>query len=548
MNVGCFKIVLLSTVLLVSLSASVYGNVYNLYYGQALSISAETPGVILQQGTVGTSTIYENNTSAKVSVIASAVESVDSYEKEIVGYVFETAATLLSGSQGDDVGVWYNLPWIFPFYGVNKTQIYLCSNGFGVFDTATNDYSNSVEELGERKKTAPFWDDLRTDVNSYDGIYAENKTGPDRVVISWNTTRYGASSDVARFQMILFRNGTIQFNWNDFVNLANFSPTCGLGNGEGRYLDVTSELAANKSIRFIPTTEMSDVGYAKHGVCYVNETLTVTTPLTGSVGDDVGVWYTLPWIFSYYGENKTSIYLCSNGFATFDTAYNGYANSPSAMGTRKMIAPFWDDLRTDVNSYDGIYAENKTNPDRAVFYWRTTRYGDSSDIANFQLVLFRNGTIQSNWVNFTNLADFSPTSGIGKGDGTIIDVTSEITESKSIRFISNTFDYVLEVANQVSDTWKIRFRAYDQTNMGRLFNCTIFFHNGGGVSRQIYIYNGTYSQQFGNWYNLTGLSTVYIAMRVSTTNTGASYVYIYLEILIPGTSTYNLFIITFEIT
>jgi len=124
-------------------------------------------------------------------------------------------------------------------------------------------------------------------VNSYDGIYAENKTDPDRVVISWNTTRYGASSDVARFQMILFRNGTIQFNWNGFVNLANFSPTCGLGNGEGRCLDVTSELAAGKSIRFIPTTEVSDVGYAKQIVSYVNETLTVTTPLAGSRGDDV---------------------------------------------------------------------------------------------------------------------------------------------------------------------------------------------------------------------------------------------------------------------
>ena len=548
MKLGCFNIALLNIILLATLSVSAYGAVYNTSYGQASPISAETPKVILQQGTAGTSTIYTNNTSAKVNVIASAVELTDSYDKENVSYEFETAVTLLSGSRGDDVGVWYNLPWNFPFYGINKTQIYLCSNGFGVFDVATNDYSNSLEELAVRKKIAPFWDDLRTDVNSYDGIYAENKTDPDRVILSWNTTRYGASSDVARFQMVLFRNGTIQFNWDGFVNLANFSPTCGLGNGEGVYLDVTSELAADKSIRFTPTTEVSDVGYAKQVVSYVNETLTTTTPLTGSVGDDVGVWYALPWNFSYYGEDKSSIYLCSNGFATFDTAYNGYANSPSAMGTRKMTASFWDDLRTDVNSYDGIYAENKTNPDRVVFYWRTTRYGASSDIANFQLVLFRNRTIQFNWVNFTNLAGFSPTSGIGKGDGTIIDVTSEITESKSIRFISNTFDYVLEVANQVSDTWQIRLRAYDQTNMGHLFNCTIFFHNGGGVSRQIYIYNGTYSQQFGNWYNLTSLSTVYIAMKVSTTNTGASHVYVYLEILVPSTSTYNLFIITFEIT
>jgi hypothetical protein len=111
-----------------------------------------------------------------------------------------------------------------------------------------------------------------------------------------------------------------------------------------------------------------------------------------------------------------------------------------------------------------------------------------------------------------------------------------------------TFDYVLKVANQVGGAWKIRLRAYDQTNIERLSNCTIYFYNGGEVSRQIYIYNGAYSQQFGNWYDLTSLSTVYIAMTVSATSTGTSYVYTYLEILVPNTSTYNLFIIVFEVT
>ena len=110
-----------------------------------------------------------------------------------------------------------------------------------------------------------------------------------------------------------------------------------------------------------------------------------------------------------------------------------------------------------------------------------------------------------------------------------------------------TFDYVLKVANQASDNWNIRFRAYNQTNIGRLFNCTIFFHNGGGVSRQISIYNGTCEQQFGNWYDLNGLSTVYIGMTVSATANGTSLVYAYLEVLVPGTSTYNLMVITFEI-
>jgi hypothetical protein len=111
-----------------------------------------------------------------------------------------------------------------------------------------------------------------------------------------------------------------------------------------------------------------------------------------------------------------------------------------------------------------------------------------------------------------------------------------------------TYDHVLEVVNQVTDLWRIRLRSYDQSNIGRLSYCTIYFHNGAGISRQIYIYDGTYSQQFGNWYDLTGLSTVYIAMATSVTSTGTSYVYAYLEVLVPGISAYNLMVIAFKIT
>jgi|GEM_PF-4593451 len=111
-----------------------------------------------------------------------------------------------------------------------------------------------------------------------------------------------------------------------------------------------------------------------------------------------------------------------------------------------------------------------------------------------------------------------------------------------------TFDYILKIANQASDNWNIRLIAYDQTNIGRLSNCTIYFYNGGGVSRQISIHSGTCVQQFGNWYDLAGSSIVYIAMTVSADGSGASYVYSYLEVLIPNTTTYNLMIITFEIS
>lgn len=190
------------------------------------------------------------------------------------------------------------------------------------------------------------------------------------------------------------------------INTANNDLYC-FWAGKSQYVDVTAERAGKKSIRFV----QSDEDYTYQYVTYTNETLTVTAPLSGSRGDDVGVWVDLPWNFTYYGANKTRIYLCTNGFGVFDVAYNGYSNSLSEMRGRKMIAPFWDDLRTDVNADDGIYAENKT--DRVVFYWKTTRYGASADKIKMQLVLFQDGTIQFNWDGVVNLDNFSPTCGLG---------------------------------------------------------------------------------------------------------------------------------------
>jgi len=112
-----------------------------------------------------------------------------------------------------------------------------------------------------------------------------------------------------------------------------------------------------------------------------------------------------------------------------------------------------------------------------------------------------------------------------------------------------TYDYVLRVNNTETDSWQIRLKKYSDSNINRLQNCTIYFHNSAdGTSRQIYIQNGAYINQTGPWYDLGDSETIYIAMTVQANSTGTSYVRTYLEILIPNTSTYAQYIITFEIT
>ena len=115
---------------------------------------------------------------------------------------------------------------------------------------------------------------------------------------------------------------------------------------------------------------------------------------------------------------------------------------------------------------------------------------------------------------------------------------------------SSNYNYVLKIVNQVSDTWKIRLKAYSQSNIGRLNNCTIYFRNSSdGTSRQIYIQSGAYVDPTGSWYDLPASpAEIYIAVTLDTSNSEVSYVYVYLEILVPNKTTFAQYVLTFEIT
>lgn len=114
---------------------------------------------------------------------------------------------------------------------------------------------------------------------------------------------------------------------------------------------------------------------------------------------------------------------------------------------------------------------------------------------------------------------------------------------------SPTYDYVLRVANQATDPWKIRLKAYSQSNIGRLNNCTLNFHNStDGTSHQILIATGSYTQQMGPWYDLNALATAYVSMALQASDSQASQISVYLEILVPNKTTYARYILTFEIT
>jgi hypothetical protein len=114
---------------------------------------------------------------------------------------------------------------------------------------------------------------------------------------------------------------------------------------------------------------------------------------------------------------------------------------------------------------------------------------------------------------------------------------------------TETYDYVLKVKNnQVADAWKVSLKAYGSSNIARISSTTISFHDGTS-SDQIIVSNGIITQSEGALYDLAVSATIYIKMsNVQAPTSGTSYIYVYLKVLVPSTSTYSLFIITFEIT
>lgn len=112
-----------------------------------------------------------------------------------------------------------------------------------------------------------------------------------------------------------------------------------------------------------------------------------------------------------------------------------------------------------------------------------------------------------------------------------------------------TQDYVLAIDNAATDSWQIRLKKYSDFNINRLRNCTVYFHNStDGTSSQISIQNGAYTQDVGTWYNLSSLTTVHTAITAEASSQGTSYVYVYLEILVPDKTTYAQYVVTFQIT
>ena len=149
----------------------------------------------------------------------------------------------------DEYGISINVSYFFGrpimIYGVPVTDVFFCSNGYIRWDNVEDiEYENTLDL--SRKIIAPHWDDL--EVNMY---YGEGTDYYGYYVWFWWSGRYYEVYENVSFQLVLYANNAIQFNYEAVGPSA--TPTVYISAGDGKnYIDLTPRWQLMESVLFIP--------------------------------------------------------------------------------------------------------------------------------------------------------------------------------------------------------------------------------------------------------------------------------------------------------
>ena len=115
-------------------------------------------------------------------------------------------------NQGDDVVDQVSLPFAFPFYGTDHTDVFVGSNGYLTFGSGDTDFTESVNDfLAPQPRIAPFFDDL--DPEAGGGVFVNDQL-PGRFVVTYQGVPEFSPGGSNTIQATLFADGRIQFVYN----------------------------------------------------------------------------------------------------------------------------------------------------------------------------------------------------------------------------------------------------------------------------------------------------------------------------------------------
>ena len=101
---------------------------------------------------------------------------------------------------------------------------------------------------------------------------------------------------------------------------------------------------------------------------------------TGNHCDDCTTTIALPFSYTLYDQTYTSANVDSNGTLQFVNPLSIFTNTCLPDTSRTYIVfPYWDDLRTDINSGDGIFTSITGSAPNRIFNieWRATYFPEA---------------------------------------------------------------------------------------------------------------------------------------------------------------------------
>lgn len=493
------------------------------------SVAVTAPPVILQSGTTGTSTMYANNTSAKVSVRARS--------NWLSGWAKRVRLTF----DHNDIGAALsNFPLL----------VYL-SNSSGRYSDDVNFIFSELQNDSNRKKIAVTTDDGLTQ------CYVEIERWNDGNKQAWlwvNAPSVSATVDTV-LNLYYDKNQTdntvyvgdsnstvAQKVWGNYLTVHHMEedPTGSITDSTTNQLNMTSSGGMTSS-NLVNGRIGKGVNFDGVDDHYDSSPNNITIQMFAFeawiwIGANYNNWRTITNVGPT--SNYRDFCVVDRRLALDDATPN-YFGSAMSTGTWHYVVSTYDGS-TCRGYIDGVAQSNTYSKSWGSINSNFTfsEWGGQYDYFNGTLdeIRISNTTLSASWIiaNYETERDH------------LLDFGSEELDFGGAG--STTYDYVLRIVNQGTNNLTTSLRVYNSSNIGRISNTTISFHDGTS-SDQIIVSNGIITQSQGAPYNLAGNATIYTRMsNLQANTTDTSYLYVYLKALVPNTSTYSLYVITFEIT
>jgi len=170
-----------------------------------------------------------------------------------------SVADFIEGDRDDGYTGGIPIGFDFKYYENTYNQLHISTNGFISFESGSTTLTNQFlpQDPDPNNIIAPFWDDLNLAEIGDIYYWLDDLSSPKKFVIEWNQVVKFGSTDLLTFEIVLYENGDILFQYQD-LNGDLVNSTVGIEDKEGSdgllYLFNAPGLASGDAIIFTRPT------------------------------------------------------------------------------------------------------------------------------------------------------------------------------------------------------------------------------------------------------------------------------------------------------